>query len=306
MKKHSAKHLSTKEQQWKGASWKTLASISFAIISGIVKVLSKGLLPEVTPLSVYQIIFVENLIALIITVMIQGKPSTNIFKTKFRHLQIIRVLFASSGIIIWYMAICLIPITQAIALSFIGPVITIIGAHFFLKEKLSHARIISIVLSIVGSFVIIRPDLILVEKSKMLSTGILFLLPIISTIFFSGSKIIARKLAIKGETAIKMTIYIFIALVPLSFVPAIINWEPISIQHMPLLITIGLLAAASQWMTATSYTYAHINFLTPFSFIRLIIGTIIGWWIFDENLNIQFIAGSALIVVSIIILTYKK
>ena len=74
---------------------------------------------------------------------------------------------------------------------------------------------------------------------------------------------------------------------------------------LPLLFIIGILAAASQWMTATSYKYAHINFLTPFSFIRLITGTIIGWWIFDENLNIEFFTGAMLIIISIFILQKK-
>ena len=297
------KNIISINSKWQGAIWKILASICFAIIGGFAKALSQGNFNQIQPLSIYQIIFIENLIALLAIIIIQAHLFLKIFKTQLFKLQITRVFFASSGIIVWYTSLYLLPISQAIALSFIGPIITVISAYLFLEEPLSNQRIFAISLSILGSFIIIRPDLIITNKNNLISYfGILPLFPIVANILFSAAKITSRKLALKGATATSMTTYIFIGLVPISLIPAIISWKTIVIQHIFYLFTMGVLAFISHLMIAYSYKYANINFLTPFGFIRLITGTAIGWIAFDENLNINFWVGSSLIAISVIIL----
>ncbi|MCP4923301.1 MAG: DMT family transporter, partial [bacterium] len=252
-------------------------------------------------------VFIENLVALAAIIAVQGRPSLRIFQTKLWSLQIIRVFFASAGILVWYTALFAMPMSQAIALSFIGPAITVIGAYLFLKEYLSLHRIFAIALSILGAFAIMRPDLTLMGgESLILSLGIVSFLPILSTLLFSGAKLTARAMATEGETATTMTTYIFMGLAPVSLLPAMISWQPLILQHIPFLFGMGLLASASHWMTAHSYTHAHINFLTPFSFTRLMAGTAIGWWVFEDHLSFGFWLGSGLIAFSVLLLAYDR
>ena len=93
------------KKNWIGAFWKILSSIGFAIIGGLAKGMSKGIFPDIPPLSIYQIIFIENFIALTIIIILQKHLFFQNLQKKIKILEIIRVLLASFGTLIWYTAI---------------------------------------------------------------------------------------------------------------------------------------------------------------------------------------------------------
>ena len=62
-----------------------------------------------------------------------------------------------------YISFKYLPISEVIALGFLGPIITILSSSFFLKEKINLTRMSAILFSIIGSTLILRPDKILLN-----------------------------------------------------------------------------------------------------------------------------------------------
>ena len=295
---------------WKAALWKIWACFCFALVNGLVRLMTGGAEFDggPSPITFAQIAFMQTFIGACLLLpwsLHKGKKS---FKTSMPFLHTFRIVFAASGLLLWYAALYYMPISSALALSFTGPIITIIACRIFLKEKLYKSRILAITCSILGAFVITRPDQILfslgIKNQNLEWTTIL---PIISASCWVGSKIISRRIASNGDSPQLMTLYLLTFIAPVSFIPAIFVWRTLNLEQLLWCIIIGLISTIAHLSTARAFSLAEISFLTPFGFARLFLSTLIGYVIFGEfPVSIDMWVGIVLIIVSLIILSCEK
>lgn len=270
------------DNQWLGIGWKILASVCFACGSGLIRLLSKGTV-DLVPLPIHQIIFLENLVGLVLIIPLILKIGVKTLKDQASQSHALRVAFACGGIIFWYQSLKHMQIGYASALAFTGPIFTVLGGFFILKERLTRLKNIAILSSIVGAFFIIRPDLALFGTGSLLQEiGGWICFPIFSALCLAGAKLSARKLASTGESPAIMTIYLMLALAPTTLLPGLISWVDVSLNHIILTTLLGLIATLAHYATSRSYVYAGVNFLTPFSFLRLLMGIVVGYVLFQE------------------------
>lgn len=284
----------------KGILWKTLASITFALISVLVRALSKGQ-GTLSALPSAQIVFLENILALGIMIFMALRsqeflpdprvPTT--LKTRWKKFwpqdplkHLLRVLFACWGTLLWYLSLQHMQVGYASALAFTGPIFTVLGGFVLLKERLNFLKTAALFLSFAGAFLIMRPDLALKgqgqEGGLMLEVGSYALLPILSALCIAGAKLVTRQLAKDGTSSQRLTLYLMVGLFPASLGPALLNWVPVTPMHLLWCALLGGLVVTAQYATAQAFRYAGINFLTPFSFLRLVLGIMLGYILFHE------------------------
>ncbi|PCH57448.1 MAG: hypothetical protein COC15_01065 [Legionellales bacterium] len=292
-----------KQHPWQGVLWKLCACGCFAAVNGIVRYLSGGGPDPITqPLHSYMIVLLQNICALIFVVpwlLASHKPS---FTTENLKLHALRVALAVCGVCLWYLALQYIQIATSIALGFMGPIITVIGATWLLHERLTKPRITAILISFIGACFILRPDKILLEPS---SYDFAVLLPIAATMAFAGSKLITRKLAANGVSAQVLTIYLLIFMTPISLIPALLHWQMPTIEHLPYLLGLGLLVATAHIAFSKAYAIAEVTFLMPFGFSKFIFSIIVGYLWFNELPHEWGIyAGMITIFISTLVIGY--
>lgn len=297
--------LSTRPQSaWEGAAWKIFSCACFAGINGIVRYLGGGgsLAPEIhLPTNV--IMFFQNVFGTLFLLpffLNQGQVS---LLTRHINLHLIRVFSAVLGIALWYFTLKHMPIAIGVALTFTGPVFTIIGAKLLLGEKLGGQRFLAIVLSLVGAFIISRPDHALFGKGATL--GLLVLLPLGSALALAWNKLLTRKLAQKGETPESLATYLLLLMAPVSLLLALPEWVTPSVSHWPWLILMGLLGAAAHISFGKAYKCAEVVFLTPFGFSKFLFSTLIGYCCFLEIPSASLWVGMLVIGISIFLLAYQ-
>jgi drug/metabolite transporter (DMT)-like permease len=295
---------------WRGAFWKVWACFCFATVNGMVRLMTGGAELEgaPTPLPFAQIAFMQNLVGAFLLLpwaIRQGKTS---FKTSMPGLHAFRILFAASGLMLWYGSLRYMPIAYALALSFTGPIITVIACRLFLKEHLSPGRLLAIGLSIAGAFLITRPDQALfsghIGEGNLGWTAIL---PLLSASCWVGSKIMSRKIAKNGDSPQLMTLYLLTFMAPVSLVPALFVWESINLEQFLWCGGIGLIATLAHLSTARAFALAEVSFLTPFGFARLFLSGIIGYVAFGElPTAIGMWGGTILILASLLLLSFDS
>jgi drug/metabolite transporter (DMT)-like permease len=294
----------------RGALWKIWACLCFAVVNGIVRFITGGakLDTNITSLPFSQVAFLQNLIGTFIMLPWFLFQKNINFRTKFVTLHSARIVFATCGLVLWYGSLRYMPITYALALSFTSPIITIVASKIFLNEDISKYRLLAIIFSISGAFLITRPD-------KTFISGIIAeehlgwtaMLPILSAICWVGSKITSRKIATKGDSPQIMTLYLLTFMVPLSLFPALFVWKTITINHFLICAAIGIVATSAHLSIAKALQLAEITFLTPFGFARLFLSSVIGYYAFDEfPTSISMFLGIILIIASLIILSLKS
>ena len=264
----------------KGILWKVCACFCFAIINCIVRYLSGGSpLEYENSLPITMIVFFQNIIALIIMLPVLINKGYSPFSTKYGFLHLTRVLSSVLGVITMYISFKYLPISEVIALGFLGPLITIISSNFILKEKMNITRIFAILFSIIGSVLILRPDKILLNHEYY---NLIILLPLFSTLCFVIAKLLTRYLAYKKESPEKLVSYLLILMVPVSFFIAIFDWKTPCIFNYPWLLLLGLMAVIAHYSFSNAYALSEVSFLMPFGFTKFFSSALIAYYIFSE------------------------
>ena len=289
----------------KGILWKICACFCFAMINCIVRYLTGGSPIECyKPLPITIIVFFQNLIALVMIMPLVLRKYNYGFYTNFKLLHLFRVLSSVLGIIMMYMSFKYLPVSEVIALSFLGPIITIVTSHIILKEKMNNTRKITILFSVIGSLLILRPDKILSNYNYY---NLIIILPLFSTIFFVISKFLTRYLAFKKESPEILVSYLLIFMVPVSLFFASLEWEAPEFYHMPWLILLGFLATAAHYSFSSAYALSEVTFLMPFGFAKFILSALIGYYFFSEiPRSFDIWIGIIFIFISLVIAISKK
>ncbi len=289
---------------WQGAFWKIMSCAAFAAINGVVRYLSGGAEfgPD-TPLPGSMIMFFQNVFGTLLLFPLIWKTGIS----SIRHypvLHFLRIFAAVLGIWLWYLTLQNMPIATGVALTFTGPVFTVICASIFLKERLDRQRIIAICLSLAGAFIISRPDIALFDTEQYLGWVVFF--PLASALVLAWNKLITRKLANLGETPEALATYLLLFMTPVSLIPALQNWTTPSLEHWPWLFLLGLFAAIAHLSFSRAYKLAEVTFLTPFGFSKFLFSMLVGYCCFTETPSVSLFLGLGVIGLSIWLLARRE
>jgi len=294
-----------KEFNTQAVIWKLIACGAFAGVNCLVRYLTGGSGFCPCPLSADTITFLQNVFGFLIMLPFLIKGGFQTFKTNYIFLHALRIASAVIGIIAMYSALAIMPMAQALALQFVGPVFTVIGARLFLNEKVGSYRMGGIVLSLIGAFIVSRPDKALITMENDLGWSVF--LPLLSAIMFAISKLLARDLGVKGESPQLLAVYLLFFMIPASALPASFNWTMPGINELGLLVILGACGCLAHYATAKAYCLGEVTFLTPFGFARIFFTVLFGIIIFNEVPTDPFTyVGYAVVIIGILIISWGE
>lgn len=290
---------------WRGVFWKIVSCGCFAGINVLVRFLSGGSpIAIATPLPIYSIMFFQNIIGVLVISSWLWQSKT--INTKYLHtakpwLHLLRIMTAAIGIGLWYISLRCMPITQVVALSLIGPIITTVGAVVFLKESFNLQRKVALFLSIAGGFLIARPDKTLLHVAGY---NWYMLLPLLAAFVFALEKLLTRKLLALNESPGSLAWSLLAFISPLCLLPVFFyGWINPDITHMPWLLLLGILNALAHYTFNKAYALAEVTMLLPFGGTKLILSAVLSYLAFfevpkslDMWLGITVIALSTLVL----------
>lgn len=257
---------------WQGIFWKILSCGCFAGINILVRYLSGGSPLGLTkPLPIYSIMFFQNIIGMLaLSIWIwRSNQHGMLFRTDKPWIHALRIITAAFGIGLWYISLRCIPVTQVVALSFVAPIITVIGAVFFLKENFNLQRKLAVILSLLGSFLIARPDQIL-NNTETFSWYLL--LPLLAAFVFTFEKLLTRRLLSRQESPTALAWYLLTFIAPLCLLPIFYyGWVAPDAQHVPWLLLLGVTSALANYSFNKAYSMAEITYLLPFGAAKIIL-----------------------------------
>lgn len=283
--------------------WKLMSCACFAGINGVVRHLTaiQGEL-DAPMLSTASVNFFQNVFGTLFLLPVIWSMGLHRLKSAHKILHLVRVVTAVFGLLLWYEAIKCMPLAQAVSLNFTGPIFTTCAAFFFLKEQISWVRISAIFLSLVGAFIISRPDIALLSDTAP-SLGFAVIFPITSAIVFAFNKILTRRLAMRGESPESLAIYLLVFMTPVSGLFCLKDimagafYLPTPTQFF-WLICAGVLSAMAHLSFAKAYQLAEVTFLMPFGFFKFFMSTCIGYLAFQEWPESTSLIGMGLIFMS--------
>jgi drug/metabolite transporter (DMT)-like permease len=205
----------------------------------------------------------------------------------------------------YYMALPALPLAEAVALFFISPIIVTLLAALILRETVTPATWLAVIVGFAGVLVILQPGSALFEPAALFS--------IASAAAYALSMIIARKIG-GTETASVMAFYqnIVYLLGAAAMAAIIAQAGPQSAVHPSidflvrpwvwptprdalLMAACGIIAAFGAFLLTHAYRSAQAKFVTVFEYTGMIWGPLWGFLVFAEIPRWTTIAGMLLI-----------
>ena len=193
----------------------------------------------------------------------------------------------------FFFSLTLLPLAEAIALSFIAPLIALYLASVLLGEVISRAAIGASVLGFAGTLVIVGGRIGQGQFDERTALGVASLF--VSALLYAYNFIIIRR---QAQVAGAMEIATFHSAVSgavlLTIAPFF--WEP---PHTAALVPLGvaaLLTVCGSFAIAFAYARAEANVLVPAEYSGFVWAALFGWLFFREAVTLPTLAGTALIV----------
>ena len=193
----------------------------------------------------------------------------------------------------FFFALTRLPLAEAIALSFIAPLVALYLAGVLLGEVISRAAIIASLLGFAGTLVIIGGRIGQGEFDADAALGVASLF--VSALLYAYNFIVIRRQAqVAGPLEIATFHSGIGGLVLLTLAPFL--WAPpIADAWLPLLAA-GVLTVAGSLSIAWAYARAEAQALVPTEYSGFVWASVFGWLFFREGVTWPTLAGTALIV----------
>jgi len=280
------RHLQRAHGWWRAATPNMRGSLlmiaafaAFAVMMTLIK-LAGGRVP------LPQILIVRQLVMTLILALMVGRALPRIMHTSRPGLQFLRGTFSLGAMLCGFTALIYLPMAEATALGFAQVLFVTLLAILILGEVVDRRRWIALALGFAGVIIMLRPTGEAMNGYALLA--------ILGALFGAGITISVRVL---GHTERTETILFWqgaVVLLALGM-PAIFMWTHPTPTEWALMIGIGIVGTAGQWLVTRAYQMGEASALAPLDFVRLLLATASGYLVFAEIPNLVTIIGATLV-----------
>lgn len=283
-----------------GIGFKLLSVVAFTLMVAIVKLLGETL-------PVGQLVFARSfggLIPLVIMISWQKSWQTAL-ATKRPVGHVGRALIGVSAMSLWFAALSRLPLPDATAISFAGPLITTALSVVFLGEVVRLYRWSAVLVGFVGVLIILSPNLGLLgaiqDEGRALGAG----LALASACCMALAQVYVRQLIRTESTT--ATVFYFSALAAVFALFTLpFGWVMPDMATLGLLVAIGLLGGVGQILMTHSFRLAPVSVVAPFDYTSMIFALLIGYFMFNEVPEPAVYVGSVLVVGAGLFVIYRE
>ncbi|MED5306799.1 MAG: DMT family transporter [Candidatus Thermoplasmatota archaeon] len=272
-------------------AWMLFASFSFGSMNALVKWTS-------AEVDVWTTVFVRSFVIAFAIYIISRVGKVDLVVHDRKNMAF-RCLTGLAAMILYFSALGLIPIGQAVTLQYTNPLFVALLSGFFLSERV-HPQVWALAMvSFLGIILIVSPDLRTIEKDALLALG---------SGFFAGVAYLYVRRLRATEEALSIVFWFAAFSVVATVLPAAPSLASISSDPILILalVCIGVGAGAGQVGLTYAFHRANAAWVSAFSYLTVIVATAYGYLLFDEILDTRDIIGGMMIVCSGIILSLSQ
>ncbi len=227
----------------------------------------------------------------------QSWPQVAVLKLHLWRSMIVSVMAVS-----FFWSLTVLPLAEAIGLSFIAPVIALYLAAVLLGEVIGREAIWASLAGLVGVAIIIAGRISGHYTTQHLwgAAAVLF-----SAVVFAYNLILARQ---QAQLAKPIEIAFFQNLFVAVTLSLAAPWfmHPLQIDKAPMLAGAAALAIISLLLLSWAYARAEAQMLIPVEYTAFVWAALFGWLFFAEPVTLPVLLGTALIVCGSLIAARAK
>lgn len=265
----------------RGGLWYLAGAVLLSVMLALIKLAGQTL-------HVFEILFFRQLVmaAVAAPVIAHGFPGA--LKTARVDLQLIRIGVAFGAMTLGFTAVIHLPLAVATTLGFTKTFFMTGLGIFLLGEVVRTRRWAALLAGFAGVLVVLWPreggEFSLYGLASIGSAGLVAMV-----------LVLIRRLA-QVDRPVTILAWQAIGVGVLMFVPMLFFWQTPTPAEAALLLAIGLVSAAGQYINILALRAGEASALAPLDFSRLVFALILGLAIFAEWPDVRTFLGAAVIV----------
>ena len=209
------------------------------------------------------------------------------------RLHLLRGAIVSVMAVLWFWAIARVPLAEAIALSFIAPLIAIYLASLLLGEQVRSTALLGSMLGLAGvALMLVTRATGRYDEDVLWGMGAV----LVSAVLYAGNLVLMRK---QAQIASPVEVGFFQNLTTFAFLALAAPFFAVlpDAVHAPAIVISAALALLSLMLLSWAYARAEAQSLVVVEYTGFLWGALFGWLFFAETLGWWVLGGAGLIVI---------
>jgi len=281
----------SRDEVRRGILYMIAAVFLFALINAAVKL-------SVASVPVTEVMFFRCLFALLPTsLLVLGHGGWRTLRTRRINWHITRALVQFASMSCIFMAFKLMPLADAVALSFSAPLFMTLFSIPILGERVGPYRWSAVLIGFVGVLVMARPG------AGTLTLGAMF--AIANAVLSASVTIGIRRLSVTESSS---TLVFYQTSITAVFAALLLpfGWVTPSGQELLLLALIGLGSGCAQYLWAQAFRFAPAAVAAPFSYMSMIWAMSLGYLLWGDLPTQALLVGAAIVAASGLFIAYRE
>lgn len=280
-------NLKDKTNNVKAISFILIATFAFACMNALAK--------ELSDFPVLQVVFFRSFGTFIFIFPYMLVKKVPLLGTH-RKMLALRAIIGTISLAAFFMAVQLMPLGSAVSIRYIGPLISVILAIIFLKEKVMPIQWLGFLIAIIGVFVLKGFDV------RISTLG--FIMILISAITVGAVFTLVRYLATR-EHHLTIINYFMVTSILIGLTSVAYWIMPMGIQWY-FIIGMGICGLIGQVFMTIAFSLGETNTIAPFKYMELVYALFLGFFIFGEQYSFYASIGMGLIICGMLINLFAK
>jgi drug/metabolite transporter (DMT)-like permease len=274
----------------RGALFMVISAFFFALTAGLIRFATR----EVHP---FEAAFLRSISGLLFMLPLVMRGGLEGIRMQRPGLHLFRGTLSATGTLMWFSALALLPIGEAVALNFTAPLFATIMAPFILHEVVRARRWTACALGFIGVLIMLRPGAEAISLGALLSIG--------SAMTIACNMMIIRIVSQQDNTrTVVLAFSFYLSLFTLP--PALFVWQTPSWTVLGALILCGIFSTLAHLLLTRAMSIAEMSAIAPLDFVRLLFAAGIGFIWFAEVPDIWTAVGAIVIASSAVYIARRE
>ena len=223
----------------------------------------------------------------VMAVLLGPRMGMKLLRTSHLWLQMLRGVLLLASTIFFYFALRYLPLAEAAAISFVGPVLTALLSGPMLGDKVSRRQWFAVLLGFTGVLIIMRPG------GGVVSLAAVF--PLATAVLFSVYQIVTRRLSGR-EHPYTTLFYTAVVGAVITSIAVPLHWVTPTLVQAGFVVCIGLLGGLGHLLLIRAMEHASPSTLAPFVYSQLIWSTLLAYLAFGDFPEPMTLFGMVVVV----------
>ena len=212
-------------------------------------------------------------------------------------LQAARSGFLVLSIASLFVSLTYLPIAEATAIGFTGPLFITALSVPFLGERVGWHRWLAVIIGLAGVLVIVRPGGAVWHWSAVMA--------LLGALCFACFQLITRRLASQDR---HQTTLLYTSIGGALWASLIVPyfWTTPTVAQIAMFLVIGAMGAGAHFCMLQAFSRAEASLLAPFNYSKLIWVSILGFLVFGDVPGLDTLFGGSIIAIAGLYVLYRE